>query len=277
MNPSISAATARVLRWEMPGVCALAWLAFISIPLAHQALGLSWDALHHHFYLGWISESPRFDLDFQAASTQSYQFPYLYWPVYRMAMWGWTGAAAGVALATLHATAVPAVWLIARTLLPGASVFDVGMRALAVLMAFASSVVLSQFGSTSNDLLASIPLVWALAFGLLPLDAARSLRMTPLRCAMFSGLAAGLAVACKLSNGPLVVAAMPLVWLLAAPGGWLPRLRHAFVAGVFTLLGFGLSYGWWGTQLWQRFGNPVYPFAHAQFKPLRDAAGWRAP
>lgn len=71
--------SSRLLRWELPFVGVFAWIAFISIPLFLGEIGISWDALNHHIYLGWTAGRPRFDLDFLAASYQSYQFPYLYW------------------------------------------------------------------------------------------------------------------------------------------------------------------------------------------------------
>ena len=46
--------------------------------------------------------------------------------------------------------------------------FDVAMRLLAVALAFMSGVILSLFDSTSNDLMAAVPLVWALALAMEP-------------------------------------------------------------------------------------------------------------
>lgn len=264
----------RILRWELPFVCLVAWLAFIAVPLKEGGLGLSWDALHHHFYLGWSTVSDRFSRDFMAAAYQSYQFPYLYWPLYKMAVAGWSGTSAGVVLATLSVAIVPPVWLVARTCLPGASAYEMAMRGMAVALALASSVVLTQFGSTSNDLLAAAPMAWAIALGLQPLDQHRPPWLTPTRCAVLSGLFAGLAVACKLSNGPLALAALPPLWLLAAPGALLARLLFAALAGACTVAAFLLAYGYWGAQLWRHFGNPVYPFYHAVWEPVRVLTGW---
>ena len=249
-----------LLRWELSAVCLLVWIVFISIPLSQGGIGLSWDALHHHIYLGWVVEEPRFARDFMAAAYQSYQFPYLYWPVYKMAMSGWTGTWTGIALATMH--------------LNGATVFDAGMRLLAVGMAVASSVVLSQFSSTSNDLMAAAPLVWALALALEPLNAHRPGWLTQRRFVVLSGLCAGAAVACKLSNGPIALIVMPILWLLAIEGALKTRLLDALLGGLTTLAGFALVYGYWGSQLWSHFGNPIYPFYDAWFAPLRVLTGW---
>ncbi len=63
------------IRWEFPALMLFTWLAFIAIPLSLGQIGISWDALNHQIYLGWSAESPRFDLDFLAASYQSSSFP----------------------------------------------------------------------------------------------------------------------------------------------------------------------------------------------------------
>lgn len=261
------------LRWELTSVCILAWLALVSIPLGEGGIGLSWDALNHHIYLGWTAETSRFDLDYLAASYQSYQFPYLYWPVYKLAVSGWSGAWTGAVLATLHIVAVPPVWMLAHTCIPGRTLFDVLMRSLAVTMAFISSVLLSLFDSTSNDLLAATPFVWALAFALAPLDARCPPWLSQRSCVALSGLFAGVAVAFKLSNGPLALV-LPFLWLYATDGQFHQRLLHAVYGGVAILVGYLLVYGSWGSQLWIQFGNPIYPFYDYLFAPLRNIVGW---
>ena len=73
-------------RWGLPLILLAAWLVFISVPISLGGIGLSWDGLNHQMYLGWVADRPRFDKDYMAASMQSYQFPYLYWPLYKLAI-----------------------------------------------------------------------------------------------------------------------------------------------------------------------------------------------
>jgi hypothetical protein len=169
---------------------------------------------------------------------------------------------------------IPPVWMLARTCMPGRTVFDLVMRALAVAMAFMTGVVLSMLDSTSNDLMAAMPLVWALALALEPLNTDRPDWLKPNRAVVISGLLTGAAVAFKLSNGPLAIVVMPVLWLLATGGGVKSGLLHAVAGGVATLVGFGLIYSYWGAQLWAHFGNPVYPFHDDFFAQLRALTGW---
>jgi hypothetical protein len=250
-------------KWELGVMVIAAWVAFITIPLALGEIGLSWDALNHHIYLGWTAQSPRFDRDMFAAAGQTTQFPYLYWPVYKLYALDLPGKWAGAVLATLNVAAVPAVWLVARACVPGDRLYEAFMRLLAVVLAFITAVMLSLFDSTSNDLLAAIPLAWAIAFGL------RSDR----RGIVLSGLCAGTAVAFKLSNGPLAIV-LPLLWLMGA-GSPRQKILYVVAGSGAVIVAFVLVYGFWGWQLWSHFGNPIYPFYDHWFAVLRSALGWQ--
>jgi hypothetical protein len=269
MSEAAAAPAAWLTRHEGWVVVLAGTLALVAIPLSLGYMGLSWDAVNHHIYLGWTAEHARFDRDYLPAAYQSYQFPYPYWPVYKLALAGASGATAGVVLALVHATALPAVWLIAKYCIPGKDLFAVGMRAAGVLLAFMSGLVLSMFDTTANDLIAAIPLLWAYALALRP---AASEASGALRAAALSGALAGVAVAFKLSNGFLVLA-LPVLWAWPA-GGLSQRALRCVVGGLFVVAGFAVLYGYWGWQLWVHFGNPVYPLYDGWFAPARDALGW---
>lgn len=275
MNQAAAArpsALAGLLRWEGLLVCLLTVACFVAVPLSQGELGLGSDALNHHIYLGWTAQQPRFDLDFVAAGYQSYTFPYLYWPLYRMAAAGWSGVAVGVALAALQGLLLaPPVWLLARACMPGATWFDLAMRTLGVALAFLTGVALSVLDATMNDLLAAAPLVWAVALAVEAMPAEGRDAATVRRLVLFSGLCAGAAVAAKLSNGPLAIL-MPGLWWLCGHG-WRQRVMAIALGGAATLLGFAVLYGWWGWLLWRFFGNPIFPFYHHWFEPLRRWAG----
>lgn len=267
-----SALTA-LLRWEGLLVCLLTVAFFVSVPLAQGELGLGSDALNHHIYLGWTAQQHRLGLDFVAAGYQAYTFPYLYWPLYQMAAAGWSGMAVGVTLAVLQGVLIaPPVWLLARACMPGATWFDLAMRVLGVALAFLTGVALSVLDATMNDLLAAAPLLWAVALAVRAMpgagsDAPRAVRWPVL----FSGLCTGAAVAAKLSNGPLAIL-MPGLWWLCGRG-WRPRVMAVTLGSAATLLGFAALYGYWGWLLWRHFGNPIFPFHHHWFEPLRRWAG----
>ncbi|WP_298930574.1 hypothetical protein [uncultured Ramlibacter sp.] len=265
-------APAWATRWEQLFIviaCGLA-LAAIAVSLGH--IGLSWDALNHHIYLGWTADQPRFDRDYLAASYQSYQFPYLYWPVYKLASLGASGVVAGVVLMHLHLTVVPALWILARACIPGHTWFDLGMRAIAVALAMANGIVLSMFDTTGNDLLAAIPLVWAIALAIAPLASESRQDAGWLKVVALSGFLAGVSTACKLSNAPIAVL-LPIVWMWPA-GSVRARLWAMVLGGGVAITGFAIVYGYWGWMLWTHYGNPFYPFFDPWMEPLRQWSGW---
>ena len=266
-----------LLRWEPYAVLLLGWLAFISVPLTLGRIGLSWDALNHHIYLGWVADKARFDKDYMAASLQAYQFPYLYWPVYKLAMLGVSGVTAGIVLATLHIVIVPPVWMAARLLMPQQTLPGLCLRVAAVALAFMTALVMRVFETTGNDLLGAAPLVWAIVIALKALDcphqaaAPLDIRHPVARAAIQSGLLAGLSIALKLSNGPLAIV-VALVFLFCR-GRPVARIVWATFNLAAMVAGFTAIYGYWGFKLWQQFGNPLYPFAGQLFEWLGQLTG----
>lgn len=262
-------------RYEWLMMSLLAWAAVSCIPLGLGHIGLSYDALNHHIYLGWTADSNRFGLDFSAAGSQSYQVPYTYWPVYKLASSGFSGAAAGVILAALSCLSVPALWIMAKQSISGLTAFDLFMRTAAVTLAFLSVVVLSLFGSTQNDVLAAVPLVWALALALQGVGVTQipTRLNTPWCTVVLAGLLAGVSVTFKLSNGPLVLV-MPLIWLFHR-GSLRRRTGLTVMGGVAIVIGFGITFAPWGAQVWAAMGNPIYPLHGNAFEPLRTLLGWR--
>ncbi len=260
-------------RLECVTVTLAVWVGLSVLSASEGGIGLSWDAINHHIYLGWTATAHRLDQDFLAANLQSLQPPYSYLPAYLLAIHGAGPVLAATVLSALHALAAPGLWLIARSLLPGSGWDAVALRGLSVLLGYMSPVVLSLTDNTANDLLSAIPLVWAVALATLALDpdlhGPRRQRLT-----LMSGLLAGVAVGLKLSNGPLVLL-MPLLWAWRGPSLSAGAARVASASGAL-LAGYAVTYGYWGWLLWQRFGNPLYPFHDAWFEPVRRALGWGA-
>jgi hypothetical protein len=249
-------------RWiEMLAITALCAAAVAALPLLEGAWGWSWDALNHHIYLGLISESPRWQLDVTAASGQSWQYPYLYWPIYRLALLPIDGAVVGAIWgAALCVLIVPPLWLTSWRLLPQQQGGPSGAaqacfeRCAACVLGLLSLVVLASLDTTANDPLATLPILWALAVMAVPAASDRR--------AAFGAALWGVSIAFKLSNAlalPLV-----LVWWWTPPGWPLP-IRRGLAIGAGALAGFVVAYAPWGWQLWSQTGNPFYPYFRGAF------------
>jgi hypothetical protein len=237
---------------ELLLLTAVAAVAAAAVPLQVGMWSWSWDALNHHVYLGLIAENPRWHLDVVAASVQSWQYPYLYWPVYRLSELEISGAVAGaIWSAGLALLLTPPLWVLSWRLLRDDSqgalqlVFE---RIVACLLAGASVVVLTALNTTANDPLAVVPLLWALALMAKP---APSDGTAALAAALW-----GVSVAFKLSH----LLAFPLLllwwWTSAAPR---LSIRRGLAMGAAALGAFVLVYAPWGWQLWRVTGSPLHP------------------
>ncbi|MDZ7592770.1 MAG: hypothetical protein U5L05_19270 [Rubrivivax sp.] len=248
----MTTAMTRRLRVELLLLTVVAAIAAATLPLHAGSLGWSWDALNHHIYLGLMAESPRFDRDVIAASYQSYQYPYLYWPVYRLSLLDGPGAVVGAGWAALQAALLlPPVWLISLRLLPVREQALIGMaeRVTACGLAFMSTVVLAGLETTANDLLAAVPLLWAFAV--------MAGEPNTDRHALVAAALWGVSAAFKLSNA-LFLPLLLLWWWM--PGHGRASLRRGVSIGAGAVSGFGAAYAPWGCQLWTHMGNPFYPY-----------------
>lgn len=218
----------------------------------------TWDGINHHVYLGLIAEQPRWHLDVLAANYQSYQYPYPYWPIYRIAQIDGNGALVAMLWAGGQAALLlPPVWLAAYRLLPstGGPRWEPALtRGAACAMAFLNGVVVLAINNSANDIIATVPLLWALA---LQLGQPSSLQRAFWCAALY-----GVSIAIKWSNGLLLP--VLLVWWWQAERPHLPLRRGAALA-IGTLAGFAVAWLPWGWQLWRYTGNPFYPYFRSLF------------
>lgn len=240
------------IEWaELSALTALAALLAAASVLWTGSWGWSWDALNHHVYLGLIAESPRWHLDVAAASVQSYQYPYLYWPFYVLSTWELPPVLAGALYAAFQAMVLlPPVWWAAFRLLPArGGVWQARFeRGAACALAGSSLVVIAGLGTTSNDLLCTVPLVWAIALMCTAEPASD-------RRAAWAAALWGVSTAFKWSNG-LAIPWLVVWWWHRVPGRELVRAVGMAAA---ALAGFTLAYAPWGWQLWLHTGNPFHP------------------
>lgn len=245
-----------IIEWLLTlvaGAAAAAWLI-----LSAGTFGWSWDGSNHHVYLGFVAEHPRWHLDVAPASFQSYQYPYLYWPAYRMSLLHWPAVWVGALWSMFQTVMLLApLWLISHRLLPtqGRPWWEHSAeRVVACALGFMSIVLIAAIETTANDLLAAVPLLWALALSLhTSFDNRR---------AFWAAVLVGVALAFKLSNG------LALPWLLL--WWWQPVRRHwslqrAALLALGSAAGFLAAYAPWGWQLWRISGNPFYPFFPSWF------------
>lgn len=233
--------------------CLVAWLG---------GKDVNFDQLNYHFYSGFSALHDRLQQDFMPASAQTYFNPYLYVPFYLLASAGLPAIVVGLALATMHAGNVLAIWWVATLLFPG---HDPGARQLrlgATLLAALTPVFLLEVGTSFADALVSIPLLCGMALAIGAGSDATHPKGATGRL-VGAGLLIGLALGLK-PTGALLVPGL-LGGLLLHPAR-LPRARSVLILGLAMVAGGLLSNGQWAWRLWSVFGNPVFPMFNAFFR-----------
>jgi hypothetical protein len=122
---------------------------------------------------------------------------------------------------------------------------------LGFMLCLASPMALSEIGTSFIDLLTAIPVLlgWLLL----------TRRRPGWGLALAGGLLLGFATGLKLTNAMYVLGAAGFV--LAWPRPVLPALA----TGAGILAGFAAAAGYWHAKVWQRFGNPFFPYYNNLF------------
>jgi hypothetical protein len=218
---------------------------------------MNWDQLSYHYYAGLAATSDRLDQDFFAASIQSYLNPYAYLPFFWMVQADLPPALIGGVLAALHSVNLILVYAVAKRLVPPQARYASALRIAAVATAGLAPIFLYEVGSTFIDIVASIPVVAALA----------ALLYWPSRPWLLLGGAGallGAAIALKMTN--LIFAPALVAGVLCLRGAG-PRLFPRLLAtGAGLATGFLLVGGGWSYTIYREFGNPFFPFFNAWFQ-----------
>jgi hypothetical protein len=155
--------------------------------------------------------------------------------------------------------AVLVLWM-ARLLLPKDSSARV-LAALAAVLAASGPTARSLLGTTLGDTTVSLPALLALWLLLRGQDDSGAVRVAVLGAVGFLG---GAAVGLKLTMATSFVALAAVVLLGVATRAVAFGGALAFMGG--SALGYLSLAGYWCWQLWQRFENPIFPYANQIFR-----------
>jgi hypothetical protein len=251
-----------------------AWLLAACIVAAGMAslwLGqdMNWDLQNYHFYNPWAWLNHRiYSQDIVAAQLQTYHNPLPDIPFYLMVKAGWRARTIAFMLAV---PAGIATFVLIKLLLrlfadlpPRARWLSVGA---ALVVSLTSGMAIGVLGTTMNEwpgAALTIAGVYLVVRALVAAPHARPSRRTLLA----AGLLCGFATGAKLTFG---VFAVGLCTAILLRGPWRPGyFRGAFVDafqfGLAVLGGTAITGGAWMWALWQRFGNPIFPYANIWIK-----------
>jgi hypothetical protein len=216
----------------------------------------NWDQQNYHIGVPFLLAHDTFWSSVTPAGIQSYFNPY----VLQAQFLGMTVLPAVIftlVLAALQATGFMIAGFVCLRLARDAVTGEAGQGAATWLgltgfaLCLMSPLALSEAGSTFIDLITAVPIVGAYAL----------LLCHPRRtgaAALAAGLLLGAATALKLTNG--VFAFGVPGFELAGPESGRARLRMLVLCALGALAAFLVVGGPWHLALWQRFGNPFFPY-----------------
>ncbi len=217
----------------------------------------NFDQAQYHLYLGWSLVDGRLDRDIAPAGIGSYFNPLLQVPTYL----GNTRLPPRVfafVLAAVQGLNAFLVYRLARRVLRGVA-RETLWAALAGLVAAAGPCAVSLLGTSFGD---NLPSILVSASLLLLVAAAEDTDKRWAPRVFVAGLLGGSAAALKLTFLVFALALAAAAVVVAV------KRRRVAVLAVFAsagVLGSLLAGGYWGFQLWQRFRNPLFPFANNLF------------
>ncbi|MCG3780529.1 hypothetical protein [Delftia acidovorans] len=235
-------------------------------------LSLGWDTLNHHLYLGWMAiEGSRLQQDVFAAGSMSCQYPFAYGPLYFLQSYGASGQQAAIALAIPSIATAPAVWLITWSLIPQRNIHASLARISSTALAYLSPLWWSLLDSTSNDILSSLPIIWAFSLVIWKYSCESQnyynhKNFNSLAWTFIAGVLATTSIVLKMSNifaglGLLVLSLVSAKTIYTA----LARLLALALGGL--LVTFFLWWPW-AQQIWRDCGSPFYPMFTDSLRPL---------
>lgn len=247
-------------------------LVLLVFPLAFGMLSLSlgrdinWDLKNYHYYNAYAFLEGRIDYDIAPAQLQTYINPLADLSFYVLAR-NFPSWVVGFLLGAVHGLNISAVFLIFWKLsrIPGNSMKLLAGGIIALVSSVAPGFV-SELGNAMHDNLTSLFVLAALLLLLHAQDIfggvsffGKGILLTAL-----SGFILGFGVGVKPSMTIFAIS-MALVFT-AFQKSWKNRFLSLFVHGIFGLAGVVTSAGFWWLEMWQRFGNPFFPFYNHIFK-----------
>ena len=223
----------------------------------------SWDLLNYHYYNAWALVHARHGIDWAPAQLQSFYSPFLDLPFYAMVRAGLPPMAIAFALAVPTGIGWYCFARMAEHLFPEQRAAALGAVAIGVTAPMSVSLV----GTTMNDWYVAafvMAALWLVVRG-----------RPSMRTLAAAGALVGLGAGLKLTG---IVYACGIVAAAATLGeDWRTRGRHVLVVSVAAGAAFALAAGPWMWVLYERFGNPLFPYYNDVFRsPWADPVRFTA-
>ena len=218
----------------------------------------NWDLQNYHLYNAFQFLHDRIKKDFMVAGVQSYLNPILDLPYYYLSVEWFQNSPKIVAfvMGLPYGVVVFLCLFISNEIcksLPKPKKLEVF---LAAAFGLTGTIVLSEVGTTFNDIQISVIVLLALLFELKVVDRENDK-------GIMSGVLLGIAAGLKITS--VIFAPAMLVAILITSKSFHSALRAGFLFCFFWGVGFSIVGGFWAYKLFKYFGNPLFPFFNSAF------------
>lgn len=230
----------------------------------------SWDLMNYHYYNAWAFVQGRHGLDFAPAQLQTFHSPFLDLPFYALM----AGNVPPRVIAFLLAIPTGIAWycfvrIITTLFAPLARQVRLPAIFAALAIAFTAPMATSLVGTTMNDW-------YVAAFVMVALWCLVRTPQPRASHVVLAGFLVGLGAGLKLT-GSLYGVGLGVALLVTGEGTWPQRTRRAAIAALAVAAGFALTAGPWMALMWQRYGNPLFPYYNDIFRsPWADPVTFSA-
>lgn len=242
-----------LVAWRLPALVALVYIALAVIVQGQDA---NWDLLNYHLYTPIALMEGRMAGDIAVAQLQTWHNPALDFPLAAMVRAGAPGWLVSLWLALPAFIALFFALRLMDLLWPERrSTFRTW---IAGLLAVSGAAVLPSVGTSFNDAFVAagvLPALWWMADS----HGRRGAWATWLPIGLMAGAAAGLKLTAAMYCIGFIAAA-----LVAGPLRALPLRVAALAVGGVTAA--TITAGPWAWQLWQDYGNPLFPYFNQWFQ-----------
>lgn len=228
------------------------WFAAFAIYNAFIPRDAGFDVAHYHIHNGWSAFEGRLQRDMAPVDLHSFLNP-----VHNALLWGLInrlpGPIAMAVISPVQAALLPLTYLLGVRLAQRLGVvLDKRVILSAAFIGFLALPNQLMFASLANDHWGAVTFIAALV-----LVIGRDNRPPSPVVLIVSSLALGMVAGMKLTN--LVYIVGFAVFVLGLAGSWRIRLKSALLCAIAGLTGLLLTGGIWAWQMWELFGNPIFP------------------
>ena len=241
---------------------ALAAISFTAIWAVVQEQDLGWDLRNYHYYSVYAWLHDRVTYHIAPAQVQSWLNPLVFVPHYFL-IHHVSPIVAGAVFGAVAGISILLVYLLSRLVVPRDRPFlAIAVSLLCAGVALSGPQVLEVVGTTSSDIVVSIPVLGALillCWSHGPGLSSRRQNFGYFACGLLLGAASGLKLTC-------IIYALGLTASLLILWPWFRfSMRRFSLYSVGGVLGFLLTGGYWSWFLWREYGNPIFPYYNQTF------------